>query len=157
VCAFVGTRGVRPGRAASAFVNFSIIHLSPITFHLSLISRVLYPVSYLVLSLAGISSIVPARAGEPWKTYVNNRWGFSLSYPPSLTAGPLPQNGAGREFHSAEVSLLAQGSFIQENETLDGFWSKELSERGDTVQYQLKKDNYYVVSGANTKWLGILP
>jgi hypothetical protein len=97
-----------------------------------------------------ISLIGNAQGEELWKTYVNNRWGFSLSYPPSLTAGSLPQNGAGREFHSAEVSLFAQGSFIQENETLDGFWSKELSERGDTVQYQLKKDNYYVISGVNT-------
>jgi hypothetical protein len=101
------------------------------------------------LALALGLSVMTARGEEAWKTYINERWGFSLSYPSSLVAGPVPANGAGREFHSSEVSLIAQGSFTQQDETLDSFWSKELSQRGDTITYRLRKANYYVISGVN--------
>jgi hypothetical protein len=34
-------------------------------------------------------------------------------------------------------------------ESLNGFWKKELADRGDTVTYKLKKEDFYVVSGVN--------
>jgi hypothetical protein len=108
----------------------------------------------LIPTLAAVCLASLAHGEDQWKTYVNGRWGFSLTYPPSLIAGPLPTDGAGREFHSAskEVSLSAQGSHIHQDtgETLDGFWRRELSERGETVTYKLNKDNYYVISGVNS-------
>jgi hypothetical protein len=36
----------------------------------------------------------PATAAE-WKSYTNNRFGFRLTYPPTLVAGRDPDNGAG--------------------------------------------------------------
>jgi hypothetical protein len=89
-----------------------------------------------------------------WKREVNGRWGFSLTYPASLIPEPIPANGAGRRYHSAnqEVSLVAEGSHTNsENagENLNGFWQKEVAERGDTVTYKVKKDDFYVVSGVN--------
>jgi hypothetical protein len=89
-----------------------------------------------------------------WKNEVNNRWGFSFSYPASLIPEPVPANGGGRRYHSAdqEVSLVAFGSHTHPDdfaESLNGFWKKELADRGDTVTYKLKKEDFYVVSGVN--------
>jgi hypothetical protein len=66
----------------------------------------LFPILLLLLSLSGLAF------ASDWKQEVNGRWGFSLTYPGSLTPEPLPTNGAGRRYHSAdhEVSLVAMGS-----------------------------------------------
>jgi hypothetical protein len=89
-----------------------------------------------------------------WKQEVNGRWGFSITYPESLIPERLPTDGAGRRYHSAdgEVSLVAMGSHTHpdlQNESLDGFWEKELTDRRNTVTYKFKKDNFYVISGVN--------
>jgi hypothetical protein len=89
-----------------------------------------------------------------WQKEVNGRWGFSLTYPASLIPEPVPTNGAGRRYHSAdqEVSLAAFGSHTHPDtlgESLNGFWQKELTDRGDTVTYKVKKDGFYVLSGTN--------
>ena len=49
----------------------------------------------------------PAFASD-WKREVNERWGFALTYPGSLIPEPVPTNGGGRRYHSAdhEVSLV---------------------------------------------------
>jgi hypothetical protein len=95
----------------------------------------------------------PAFASD-WKREVNERWGFALTYPGSLIPEPLPANGDGRRYHSAdhEVSLAAMGSHTHPDllgESLDGFWQKELADRGDTVTYKFKKRDFYVISGVN--------
>jgi hypothetical protein len=89
-----------------------------------------------------------------WKKEVNRRWGFSLTYPASLIPEPVPANGGGRRYHSAnqDVSLATSGSHSHPDlvdESLNGFWQKELADRGDTVTYKVKKDDFYVVSGVN--------
>jgi len=89
-----------------------------------------------------------------WRNEVNNRWGFSFSYPASLIPEPVPANGGGRRYHSAdqEVSFAAFGSHTHPDdfaESLNGFWKKELADRGNTVTYKLKKEDFYVVSGVN--------
>ena len=89
-----------------------------------------------------------------WKQEVNARWGFSLSYPASLIPETFPANGSGRRYHSAnqELSLVALGSHTHpdmSDESLNGFWQKELADRGDTVTYKSKKDHFYVISGVN--------
>lgn len=54
---------------------------------------------------------------------------------------------------SNEVSLVAFGSHTHPgelNESLGNFWKKELADRGSTVNYKLKKNDWYVISGVNT-------
>jgi hypothetical protein len=92
----------------------------------------LFPILLFLLSLGGLAF------ASDWKREVNRRWGFSLTYPGSLIPEPLPTNGDGRRYHSADhdVSLAAMGSHTHPDllgETLDGFWQKELADRGDTV------------------------
>jgi hypothetical protein len=87
----------------------------------------------------------------PWKEYVNERFGFSLRYPATLTAGRTPENGAGLEFHTAdkEFSLLAEGGFlhVDEGDSLNKRWQDELDSLGDTITYKKKTDTWYVISG----------
>jgi hypothetical protein len=45
-------------------------------------------------------TVVPVHAKDAWKSYVNERFGFSLNYPATLVASPDPNNGAGREYHT---------------------------------------------------------
>jgi hypothetical protein len=98
--------------------------------------------------------LVTVRAhGEdtPWKEYVNRRFGFSLRYPATLTASPAPENGAGREFHTAdkEFSILAEGHFLRvdEGDSLNKSWQDELDSLGDTITYKKKTNTWFVVSG----------
>ena len=93
-----------------------------------------------------------ARAAEPkWKKYPNERFGFVLTYPGELIAGPLPENGGGREFHTAdkEFSVLANGHFllVDDGDSLEKHWKDELKECGSTVTYKKKTATWYVVSG----------
>jgi hypothetical protein len=109
----------------------------------------LFQMLLLVLSLNGLAF------DSNWKQEVNGRWGFSLTYPGSLIREPLPTNGAGRRYHSAdhEVALPAMGSHTYPDllgESLDRFWQKELADRGNTVTYQFNKDDFYVISGVNS-------
>jgi hypothetical protein len=87
-----------------------------------------------------------------WKKYTNARFGFSVEYPPTLQASREPDNGAGREFHTAnkEFSLTAHAHFIgvaDEKESIDTLWSDALKELGSTITYKKKTATWYVVSG----------
>jgi hypothetical protein len=107
------------------------------------------PIS-LLLTLALLLPM--ALEAEPaTRTYANARFGFVLSYPTGLIAGPEPANGAGREFHTkdAEFSILAQGHFltVDDGDSLEKRWKDELKECGDTVTFKKKTAGWYVVSG----------
>ena len=100
----------------------------------------------LILFLADV------RAAEPkWKKYPNERFGFVLTYPGMLVASPLPTNGGGREFHTAdgEFSVMAQGHFLMldDGDSLEKRWKAELKDAGGTVTYKKKAATWYVVSG----------
>lgn len=90
-------------------------------------------------------------AGPKWKKYPNARFGFVLTYPGELIAGPLPENGGGREFHTAdgEFSVLANGHFLlaDDGDSLEKRWKNELREDGGSVTYKKKTASWYVVSG----------
>ena len=108
-------------------------------------------VSTLTSILLCILSLHSVALASDWKREVNGRWGFALTYPSPLIPEPLPENGAGRRYHSADqqVSLSAMGSHTFPEESLDNFWQEELKTRGETVAYKFKKENYYVISGVN--------
>ncbi|HVF73267.1 MAG TPA: hypothetical protein VM940_16815 [Chthoniobacterales bacterium] len=86
-----------------------------------------------------------------WREYKNGRFGFVLSYPSTLIAGRVPENGAGREFHTADkaFSLSAQGHFFSPDSgnTFESNWNEELNTPGVTITYKKKAKDWYVVSG----------
>jgi len=128
-----GTDRVQPNKA-NPFRVFTLLKL----LHLFLLS----------LSLSHLAF------ASDWKQETNGRWGYVLTYPASLIPEPLPTNGAGRRYHSAdnEVSLAAFGSHTNTgelNQSLESFWQKELAERATTVTYKVKRNNWYVISRVN--------
>jgi hypothetical protein len=86
-----------------------------------------------------------------WKRYTNERFGFVLSYPSTLVASRTPDNGAGREFHTADgaFSLSAQAHFLSDR-TLESNWNEELNTQGVTITYKRKAKDWYVVSGVTS-------
>lgn len=99
-----------------------------------------------ILFLIG-ASLCSAKAEETL-TYVNPRFGFSLTYPANLTAGPPPANGDGRHFASpdGELSVRAFGHFLVA-ESFDEMWASTLENYGAAVTYKVKRDDWFVVSG----------
>jgi hypothetical protein len=100
--------------------------------------RILNMLKKLLLILFSLLSLRGQALASEWRKEVNERWGFSLTYPASLIPEPMPANGGGRRYHSAnqEVSLVTSGSHSHpdlSDESLNGFWQKELADRGDTV------------------------
>ena len=89
---------------------------------------------------------------DPWKEYVNTRFGFSFRYPAVLLASRNPDNGDGREFHTEdrEFSVLGIAHFLNTLDDGDGLekrWQDELKELGSTITYKKKADTWYVISG----------
>jgi hypothetical protein len=90
-------------------------------------------------------------AGEGWKEYVNERFGFKFSHPSSLIAGRPPTNGGGLTFSTRdkEFEIAAWGQFMAEGETPEKYWADELTGTGASATYQRKGANWYVISGVD--------
>jgi hypothetical protein len=101
----------------------------------------------------GLALLLPdVRAAEPGtRKYANARFGFVLTYPGALVGSPPPENGAGREFHTAdgEFSVVAHGHFLSQDDgdSLDKRWEEQLKEGGETVTFKKKTATWFVVSG----------
>jgi len=96
-----------------------------------------------------VSGVVSSLANaEDTKTYVNPRFGFSLTYPSYMVAQPPPPNGDGRTFLSpdGELEIVAYGQFLV-NQPFDALWQDALEKYGDALSYQVKKADWFVVSG----------
>ena len=95
----------------------------------------------------------PTTGSAQWKSYTNNRFGFRLTYPPSLIEGRDPDNGAGKYFASpnGEFEVLVQGHFVKEGQSLDSYYADNLAGRKGTVTYSRKGPSWYVISGTNEK------
>lgn len=103
--------------------------------------------------ILGLSLLVAnTHAAEmKWKKYENGRFGFVVSYPAILVAGPEPTNGGGREFHTAdkEFSLATFAHFFvpDSGDSFEGRWKDELETPDVTITYKKKAATWYVVSG----------
>ncbi len=96
-----------------------------------------------------------ARGQSGYKTYVNARFGYRISYPADFTPQEESQNGDGRKFTSADgqAELAAWGS----NNALDRAIAEEadadyeflLKERfpGSKITYKTRGKNFFVYSG----------
>lgn len=104
----------------------------------------------LLLIANGLSHSAPA-AEETWKKYVNARFGFILTYPASLLAGPEAMNGGGREFHSRDREFSVAGFahfFVPDSgDSFDKRWEDELSTPHVNITYKRKTPTWYAVSG----------
>jgi hypothetical protein len=90
-----------------------------------------------------------ASADDRWTTYVNDRFGTSLSYPVEIfVMQPPPENDDGRTLVAADgAKILVFGGYNVDNETLA---SKRASLSGDDygrIAYNATGKNWIVVSG----------
>ena len=103
-----------------------------------------------LLSIFPGSPVVRAQ-DEAWKDYTNARFGFRLRYPAELKASRAPDNGGGREFHTAdkEFSVAASAHFLQreDGDSLERRWLDALKAFGRSITYKKKAASWYVVSG----------
>ena len=99
--------------------------------------------AWLAAALSGAS------ADERWATYVNDRFGFSLSYPADVfVPQPPPENDDGRTLTAADgAKILVFAGYNVANDTLD---SKRASLSGldyAFTTYRAAGKNWFVVSG----------
>ena len=110
----------------------------------------------LVLLLAAMVLIplVAAGAGPVWKTYVNVRFQYALSYPAALFI-PQPEapDADGRAFLGRDgARLIVYGSNNVPRHSLRSLLAStaaRLTGRGGTVTYEVLRSHWFVVSGRN--------
>jgi hypothetical protein len=103
------------------------------------------PILHIVIALLILASTnyLPA---EPWKAYVNEGFGFRLTYPESLKSSRQPGNGAGLNFTDGAFSVTAQEHFLN-GKKLEDFYRDALESYGSDITYKVKKQSWFVVSG----------
>ena len=60
------------------------------------------------LLAVGVLAVALPAVAAPTQTYLNGRYGYSISYPSDLKAEPESDNGDGRVFHSADGAVEAR-------------------------------------------------
>jgi hypothetical protein len=108
--------------------------------------------------MAVVALLLPgaiALAKEPpqpaLRRYVNARFGYALSYPSALIAGPLPANGAGRNFHSRDgrfvIETEAHFLRVDEPDTLESRWQESLKEYEPSASEKNLGTNQFFIRG----------
>lgn len=107
---------------------------------------------FLIMLTALVSasiSFTTSAAGD-YRTYVNERYGYSISYPTSLVPQPISGSGDGRIFNSktgdAELRVYASTCYESPDEYVAGY-EREQKTGNLTVTYSHKGKGYVVVSG----------
>ena len=94
---------------------------------------------------------VPVTLGaDGWMYYENARFGTAFPVPPGMKALRPPDNGGGQAFASIDgkITLTGGGSFnVNEDPTIESSWKYAVKVPDRTITYQVKKDNWYVISG----------
>jgi hypothetical protein len=98
------------------------------------------------------TALCSASALEGWATYVNDRFGFSVSYPADVFAmQPPPENNDGRTLISADsAKILVFAGYNVDKQTLQ---SKRASLTGGDyprITYNATGRDWFVVSGHRT-------
>ena len=106
----------------------------------------------LLLGLAFSAFSLTAFAESVYRTYVNDRYGYSISYPSSLIPQPESGSGDGRAFLSkngdAELLVFASACYQSADEYLAEYKKKHQS--GElSLTYSRKGKGFVVVSGIN--------
>lgn len=80
--------------------------------------------------------------------YVNNRFGYSISYPENFIPQPEADNGDGRVFlsHDGLIEIRVWGSY---HPSFEEAYQELLDEK--QVTYRVKKNQWFVVSGIEDK------
>jgi hypothetical protein len=108
-----------------------------------------------------------ASAQVGWKTYTHPTVGFRISYPPNLWLVPYrewaPQGDPNSpaqwrntvfESKDGKVGLYVETHANPPGKNLRDFFNEEFTNRtqgGDKINYTLVKENWYVISGTNSK------
>lgn len=83
-----------------------------------------------------------------YKTYTNERFGFSINYPSNLIPGNSPTNGDGLEFKSADcrVTLGVWGSYNALSKTIEDSYSAKINSLPVKPAYTHLNSNSYILS-----------
>ncbi len=84
-----------------------------------------------------------------YRSYVNNRFGFSMQYPDGLTMDSPPTNGDGARFYNAEFEVTAYGghtNIVNNGETIQTYYQEAINSISGPIAYQKLTDDWYVIS-----------
>ncbi|KGX92277.1 hypothetical protein N781_17560 [Pontibacillus halophilus JSM 076056 = DSM 19796] len=78
--------------------------------------------------------------------YHNERFGYSFSYPSSLTMSSPPTNGDGSTWSNGDFELVAYGAYrVDDAMAIHDYYEQERQEIAD-IAYERQKDNWFVLS-----------
>lgn len=105
------------------------------------------PLPPLVSSAHAEDLFIPAANG--WETYVNERFGTTLSYPADIfTPGDPPENGDGRRFDGGDAALEVFAWANSDNESAQSLKDRLVGTEGYAdVTYSPVGANWLVLSG----------
>jgi hypothetical protein len=101
-------------------------------------------------ALAAVPCAASAQTGEKWKTYSNDRFGTSISYPARFKPGRPPDNNDGQSFTADDGAELAVwGSFNVLEEDVAGLEAsrRENLKADEKITYRAAGKNWLVLSG----------
>ncbi|KMY48740.1 hypothetical protein [Peribacillus loiseleuriae] len=84
-----------------------------------------------------------------YRSYENDRFGFSMQYPEGLKMDTPPTNGDGASFYNAEFEVTAYGGHtntVNEGESIETYYQEEINSIPGQIAYQKFTDDWYVVS-----------
>jgi transcription-repair coupling factor (superfamily II helicase) len=97
-------------------------------------------------SSAQASNPNPPSGGFKYKSYENGRFGFTVQYPDAFTVGPQPTNDDGLQFDNGECEIVAYGSFVLDNETIQTDYQQTIIDAKASIAYQKLGSNWFVIS-----------
>ena len=87
-------------------------------------------------------------AGDGWATYVNERYGTSLTYPADFQPAPPPENGDGRRFTTDDATLEVYAWENVDGETAQSLKRRLIGSDGyEEVTYSPVGRSWLVISG----------